>query len=86
MPHHQLTEAIARPRCHPRARPLRLQAALGFDRYKLVVQVALGENRAQGVHVACRGLWDADSDNYATYAFKSDTLWCSALVFGLYVE
>jgi tctex1 domain-containing protein 2 len=51
-----------------------------------VVQVALGENRAQGVHVASRGLWDADTDAFASFAFKSDTLWCTALVFGLYVE
>jgi hypothetical protein len=45
--------------------------ALGYDRYKLIVQVVLGENRQQGVRVMSRCLWDPDTDNYASYSFKN---------------
>lgn len=62
------------------------RAELNFPRYKIIVQVVLGENRHQGVRVASRCLWDAASDNYASFTFKSDTLWCTAMVFGVYTE
>ncbi|XP_048587932.1 dynein light chain Tctex-type protein 2B isoform X2 [Nematostella vectensis] len=38
---------------------------LELDRYKFVVQVTIGEQRGEGVNVACRCLWDSDTDNYA---------------------
>lgn len=65
---------------------LLLLAALSIPRYKFVVQVTLGEVRDQGVRVASRCLWDTDTDNYASYSFKSETIWCNALVFGVYTE
>ncbi|KAM7409557.1 hypothetical protein PAMA_001168 [Pampus argenteus] len=43
----------------------------GFDRYKLVVQVAIGEQRGQGVKMSSRCLWDADTDNYAEDVFMN---------------
>lgn len=61
-------------------------AALGLPRYKFVVQVSLGEVRGQGVRVASRCLWDTDTDNHASYSFRSDSVWCSVMVFGLYAE
>ncbi|XP_068176464.1 dynein light chain Tctex-type protein 2B [Antennarius striatus] len=56
----------------------------GFDRYKLVVQVVLGEQRGQGVKMSSRCLWDADTDNYAEDVFMSDNLFCAVAVFGIY--
>ena len=50
------------------------------------MQVVLGENRQQGVRVASRCLWDAAADNYASYTYKADTLWCTAMVFAVYTE
>lgn len=29
---------------------------------------------------------DTETDNYASYSFKNETLWCTAMVFGLYTE
>ncbi|XP_067369743.1 dynein light chain Tctex-type protein 2B isoform X2 [Channa argus] len=52
----------------------------GFDRYKLVVQVVIGEQRGQGV----KCLWDADTDNYAEDVFMNDSLFCAVAVFGAY--
>jgi hypothetical protein len=44
---------------------------LKFDRYKLVVQVVIGENKGQSVRVSSRCLWDTDTDNYASFSFKN---------------
>ena len=46
-------------------------AELKYARYKFVVQVVMGENKAQGVRVASRCLWNPETDNYATYNFKN---------------
>ncbi|XP_040896506.1 dynein light chain Tctex-type protein 2B isoform X3 [Toxotes jaculatrix] len=56
----------------------------GFDRYKLVVQVVIGEQRGQGVKMSSRCLWDADTDNYAEDVFMNDSLFCAVAVFGSY--
>ncbi|MEQ2162990.1 Dynein light chain Tctex-type protein 2B, partial [Goodea atripinnis] len=55
-----------------------------FDRYKLVVQVLIGEQRGQGVKMSSRCLWDADTDNYAEDVFMNDSLFCVVAVFGSY--
>ena len=44
---------------------------LQLNRYKFVVQVAIGEQRGEGVRMACRCFWDSDSDNYATDTFTN---------------
>lgn len=59
---------------------------MDFTRYKIVVQVVLGENKGQGTRIASRCLWETDTDNSASYAYKSDALWCVAMVFGCYTE
>uniref|UniRef100_A0A8B9ECW9 Tctex1 domain containing 2 n=1 Tax=Anser cygnoides TaxID=8845 RepID=A0A8B9ECW9_ANSCY len=41
----------------------------GFDRYKMVVQVVIGEQRGEGVNMAARCFWDADTDSYAHDVF-----------------
>uniref|UniRef100_A0A3B5L9B0 Dynein light chain Tctex-type 2B n=1 Tax=Xiphophorus couchianus TaxID=32473 RepID=A0A3B5L9B0_9TELE len=51
-----------------------------FDRYKIVVQVLIGEQRGQGVKMSARCLWDADTDNYAEDVFMNlvlcgDSFW-----------
>ncbi|PAA59268.1 hypothetical protein BOX15_Mlig022615g1 [Macrostomum lignano] len=58
--------------------------ANGFERYKFVVQVAIGEQRGQGVKMACRCLWDSDSDNYVQDIFMNDSLFCVAVAFGVF--
>ncbi len=40
--------------------------ALAYPRYKVVVQVILGQSKHQGVKIASRCLWDTDTDNYAS--------------------
>ncbi|KTF87687.1 hypothetical protein cypCar_00019495 [Cyprinus carpio] len=57
---------------------------VGFDRYKLVVQVVVGEQRGEGVKMAARCFWDADTDSYAQDIFMNDSLFCVAAAFGVY--
>nr|XP_060622743.1 dynein light chain Tctex-type protein 2B [Anolis sagrei ordinatus] len=56
----------------------------GFQRYKIVVQVVIGEQRGEGVNMAARCFWDADTDNYAQDVFINDSLFCVAVAFGCY--
>uniref|UniRef100_A0A8C4LBU3 Dynein light chain Tctex-type 2B n=1 Tax=Equus asinus TaxID=9793 RepID=A0A8C4LBU3_EQUAS len=44
---------------------------MGFDRYKMVVQVVIGEQRGEGVFMAARCFWDADTDNYTHDVFMN---------------
>ncbi|KAJ6655479.1 hypothetical protein lerEdw1_005057, partial [Lerista edwardsae] len=43
----------------------------GFHRYKIIVQVVIGEQRGEGVNMAARCFWDADTDNYAHDVFMN---------------
>ena len=53
-------------------------------RYKIVVEVVIGEQRGEGVRMGTRCLWDSDTDNYASDVFMNDSLFCCAAAFGIY--
>ncbi|XP_064484932.1 dynein light chain Tctex-type protein 2B-like isoform X1 [Ornithodoros turicata] len=57
---------------------------LGFERYKYVVQVVIGEHRGEGFRMSCRCLWDSDTDGYVSEFFSNDTLFCVCLVLAAY--
>ncbi|XP_050390021.1 dynein light chain Tctex-type protein 2B isoform X1 [Patella vulgata] len=57
---------------------------MGYDRYKFLVQVVIGEQRGEGVKMACRCFWDSDTDNYAQDIFMNDSLFCVAAAFGVF--
>lgn len=44
---------------------------LNFDRYKILVQVVLGEQRGAGVKIGARCMWDSDADNYASAEYEN---------------
>ena len=50
------------------------------------MQVALGALKGQGARFASRCLWDTETDSHASFDYKSDSLWCAVVVFGLYTE
>ena len=56
------------------------------SRYKLIVQVTIGQTKDQGVRIVSRCLWDTATDNYASATYRGPHVWASALVFGLYTE
>ena len=54
--------------------------------YKIVVQTVIGEISGQGVRVASKCLWDDNVDNYASYTYSNNSLFCTGIVFGIYYE
>lgn len=42
-----------------------------MPRYKLVVQVVIGEIKGQGLRVMSKCLWDDQYDNFASYTYKN---------------
>lgn len=64
----------------------RCKEKLHIPRYKLVVQVTIGQMKDQGVMITSRCLWDTSTDNYTSANFQNEYIWASALVFGLYAE
>ncbi|XP_027019695.1 dynein light chain Tctex-type protein 2B [Tachysurus fulvidraco] len=57
---------------------------LGLDRYKLMVQVMIGEQRGQGVKMTSRSFWDSDTDGCAKEVYMNDSMVCVATVYGVY--
>ena len=57
-----------------------------MDRYKLSVQVYLGEKKDQKVNIVAKGYWDAYVDNYATYTFHGENFYCSLVAWGIYTD
>ena len=57
-----------------------------FDRYKIIVQVYVGQDNEQSVQLASRSLWNANTDMFAAATFRNNSLYAIALVYGLYLE
>ncbi|ESO94498.1 hypothetical protein LOTGIDRAFT_118384 [Lottia gigantea] len=59
---------------------------LNFDRYKIVANVVIGQKRDVCVLVTSRCAWDDKLDNYVSYTFQNQHIFCTANVFGIYSE
>ncbi|EGB03433.1 hypothetical protein AURANDRAFT_34069 [Aureococcus anophagefferens] len=59
---------------------------LTVPRYKIIVQVTIGQMKDQGVSVASRCLWDITFDNYTSVNFTNSSLWANVMVFGVYTD
>lgn len=59
---------------------------LGYERYKLIVQVTLGQKKGQAMRLVSRSLWDTSTDNFATTYYENDSLYCVCQCYGLYIE
>lgn len=59
---------------------------MGFERYKLVCQVVIGEQEQQGINIVSRFLWDKKTDSYATGTYSNGQIYAVATVYGLYFE
>jgi hypothetical protein len=66
---------------------------LECDRYKIVVDVNVGEFKGQGIKVASRGVIDTTTDTYASSNFKNvlmfniqATIFAVAMIFACYYE
>ena len=59
---------------------------LSIPSYKIVVQSVIGQVTGQGVRVASKCLWDVQNDNYTNFTYQNNSLFCTAIVFGIYYE
>eukprot|EP00754_Rhynchopus_humris_P026047 Rhum_TRINITY_DN14987_c1_g2::Rhum_TRINITY_DN14987_c1_g2_i1::g.131674::m.131674 len=55
-----------------------------YDRYKLIVNVFICEQKGDGVKMGCRCFWDQDTDSYAQDIYMNKGLFAIATVFGIY--
>ncbi|KAL7470205.1 hypothetical protein ACHAXS_010438 [Conticribra weissflogii] len=62
------------------------KAELHIPRYKIIVQVTIGQMKNQGVSISSRCLWDTATDNYASAKFQNQYIWASAVVLGIYAD
>ena len=44
---------------------------MNIPRYKIIVQVTIGELKDQGIRVASRCLWDVATDNYTSVSYTN---------------
>ena len=58
---------------------------LALPRYKVVVQVVIGEQRGQGVRMGSRCFWDQDTDQSASEQYANESLFCVATAYGVYL-
>ena len=58
----------------------------GYERYKLVCHVILGQLKSQGLTSASRALWDEKLDNYACCHYQNDHMFCIATIHAVYYE
>lgn len=54
-------------------------------RYKVMVQVVLGDKKGQGVRMGTRCFWDNDTDNMTSYVYTNESLFCVVAVFACYL-
>ncbi|GFR83085.1 Tctex1 domain-containing protein 1 [Elysia marginata] len=59
---------------------------LEMPRFKTVVLVLVGENKAQALSVASQCLWNKDTDNFASCEYSKGNLHVVAMAFGVYQE
>ncbi|CAF1240572.1 unnamed protein product [Adineta ricciae] len=57
---------------------------LNYDRYKYVIQVVLGQCHNENLMMTCRCLWDIQQDNYVSYVYSNEKIFCAVTVFGLF--
>lgn len=55
------------------------------NRYKVMVQVIIGEKQGQGVRMGSKCFWDSDTDNVASYSFMNDYIYCVVIAFASYL-
>ena len=56
-----------------------------IKRYKINVQVYLGEKKNQKVTIVAKGWWDSYLDNYVTYTYQGTNFYCTVIVWGFYI-
>ncbi|KAK7100579.1 dynein light chain Tctex-type 5-like isoform X2 [Littorina saxatilis] len=59
---------------------------LGFARYKIVTNIAIGQADETSVAFASRCVWNVNFDSFAEYTYKNGSLFAVGLVYALYCD
>ncbi len=59
---------------------------LQLVRYKFIVQSVVGEPANFGLRIGAQCLWDCRSDKFVEELFETDSIFCIALVFAIYLN
>ncbi|XP_071799694.1 dynein light chain Tctex-type 5-B-like isoform X1 [Asterias amurensis] len=59
---------------------------LQLGRYKIIAIVHIGELKDQGLKISSRCLWDAANDSSSSYEYRNNSLFATAMVYGIYHE
>ena len=59
---------------------------LDLPRYKIVIQLSLGENMGQAVRVGSQSLWESEVDNTAEITHFTESVWASLVIIGYYTH
>jgi len=55
-----------------------------WPRYKYVVHVVIGEQKGEGLQIACRAFWDSNTDSLAKEVFENKSLFAVATAYAVY--
>ncbi|XP_029708297.1 dynein light chain Tctex-type 5-B [Aedes albopictus] len=58
----------------------------GFERYRILAVVTVGDKNSQDFKSVMRFVWDADKDGYVNVAYETSTYFIIATVFAVYYE
>ena len=57
-----------------------------YKRYKLIVNLTIGQNIGNSIIIASRSLWNCDTDNCCTAQFKNGSLYAIATIYAAYYD
>lgn len=60
------------------------QCKIVNSRYKVIVNVLIGEQQGQGIRMGCKCLWDPDMDTMVTENYSNDSLFAVVTVYGVF--
>nr|XP_006818554.1 PREDICTED: tctex1 domain-containing protein 1-B-like [Saccoglossus kowalevskii] len=59
---------------------------MGYNRYKIVVNVFIGELKGQAFQLVSRSIWNSNTDSFSSASYRNKNLFSVALVYGVYFE
>lgn len=60
--------------------------AIVYKRYKIIVNVAIGQSLGQSLVMTSRSLWNTETDTHCTIEYSNNTLYAIVTVFAAYYE
>lgn len=83
----QFTEELIKPLCKSISEEvLTAVKSKNYDRYRILVNVTVGEKLHQSCHQSTSYLWDAETDAFAKYVYERPGIFIITTVYGVYYD